>query len=142
MFVRIVASHIAYASALVAAAVGVGLVTWALPFLAAVPGAFLLGFAVAAAIAAFACRRLGAVTPLSSALLVIVGGLLLLAYMVFVMRNISLPTGYPQTWRETASNVVGAAQIGGVLFCSFAAGLLLALARRPPHVQPPAAQLL
>lgn len=137
MLLRVAASHFAYGSALVAAVFAVDFLREAFAFSATVPAGSLVGFVLAAAVAAFACRRLEAVTPLSAAVLVLVGGALLLVYLVFVMRNISLPTGYPQTWQETAGHVVGSARVFGLLFGACAAGLLLALVRRLPQIRLP-----
>lgn len=85
---------------------------------------------IAAVAAAFVCRRLTEVSPVRAAGTVLIGGLIALACTVVIVRDISLPTGYPHSWPQAANHVLELTQIAGLVLASAAAALTLALARR------------
>jgi hypothetical protein len=94
-------------------------------------------FVLAAAIPALVFRRVGAVSPIGVACVVLFVGLACLAYVTHNVRAISLPTGYPYSWQNAAALVFNSWQIFWLVLASFVSGSLLAIVRRLLHLHAP-----
>lgn len=126
---RIVVAHLGYGLVLCAALAGVGLLRMLFDT-PAFRDADFLAFVVAAALAAFACRRWKTLHSAGAAGVVLSLGLAGSAFTVYAVRGISLPTPSPYSWAEAAGLVFTLTYVAKLLASASIAGVLLAWMRR------------